>query len=183
MTRYVALLRGINVGGKNIIKMTELKACLERRGFERVRTYIQSGNVLFSSGRARPAELKRELEEALGSAFGYQGVAVLRSRGQMGAIVERAPAGFGCEPKRFRYDVLFLDGPLTSRVAIQSVPQRAGVDAVIEGPGVLYYSRLISQVSKSQLSRVVALPIYRSMTLRNWNTTTKLASLLEPEDV
>ena len=55
MGRYVALLRGINVGGKNLIKMADLKACFEEHGFERVVTYIQSGNVLFESGESSSA--------------------------------------------------------------------------------------------------------------------------------
>jgi uncharacterized protein (DUF1697 family) len=88
---YVALLRGINVGGKNLIKMPELKACFEVGGFNEVVTYIQSGNVLFRSAGSGSAALARRIEEMLTSTFGYRGSVVLRSRAQMRAVVERAP--------------------------------------------------------------------------------------------
>jgi uncharacterized protein (DUF1697 family) len=71
MATYVALLRGINVGGKNLIKMPALKAAFEADGFEYVTTYIQSGNVLFSSSGDRSAELTRRIEKMLAEAFDY----------------------------------------------------------------------------------------------------------------
>ena len=71
MIVYVALLRGINVGGKNIIKMTDLKTCVESLGLENVETYIQSGNVLFRTGEADQVHLESRLEEALSAAFHY----------------------------------------------------------------------------------------------------------------
>jgi uncharacterized protein (DUF1697 family) len=79
MTKYVTLLRGINVGGKNLIKMSELKACFETLGFEDVSTYIQSGNVLFSTTRSGQAKLTSLVEEALSKAFNYQSRVVVRS--------------------------------------------------------------------------------------------------------
>ena len=79
MTRYVALLRGINVGGKNLIKMTDLKACFEALGFENVSTYIQSGNVLFSANKSNQAKLTSRIEEALSKTFNYKSRVVVRS--------------------------------------------------------------------------------------------------------
>jgi uncharacterized protein (DUF1697 family) len=175
---YVALLRGINVGGKNLIKMSELKGCFEAGGFKDVVTYIQSGNVLFRSAGGSVA-LARRIEEMLTSTFGYQASVVLRSRAQLRAVVERAPEGFGVDPEAFRYDVIFLKEPLTARAALKSVPTRQGVDEVHAGRGVLYSSRLISRAAQSHLSKVVSLPIYQSMTIRNWNTTTTLLRMMD----
>ena len=93
MPRYVALLRGINVGGKNLIKMTALKACFEANGFEDVATYIQSGNVVFASSETRMPGLTRRIEEMLAETFDYEATVVVRSRTQMRAVVERAPKG------------------------------------------------------------------------------------------
>jgi uncharacterized protein (DUF1697 family) len=98
MPSYVALLRGINVGGKNLIKMPALEACFEANGFEDVATYIQSGNVLFGSSETRASELANTIEEVLGREFGYAATVVVRNRKQMRAIVDRAPKGFGAEP-------------------------------------------------------------------------------------
>jgi uncharacterized protein (DUF1697 family) len=175
----VALLRGINVGGNNLIRMAALKACFEEHGFDDVSTYIQSGNVVFEADRTRRAELTARSERMLATTFDYDASVVLRSGDQMRAIVERAPHGFGTEPSRFRYDVIFLKPPLTAPVAMRSVPTREGVDSAHAGSGVLYFSRLTSRATQSRLSRIVSMPIYRSMTIRNWNTTTKLRELLE----
>jgi uncharacterized protein (DUF1697 family) len=178
VSRYVALLRGINVGGNNLIKMAALKACFEAQGFGAVATFIASGNVLFES-RESGAALVKKIERALSATFDYPASIVLRSRKQMADVLARAPAGFGKQPDRYRYDVLFLKEPLKAAAALAVVPRREGVDQVWAGPGVLYFCRLISQASKSQLSRVVSLPIYKNMTIRNWNTTTRLLRLLE----
>jgi uncharacterized protein (DUF1697 family) len=175
---YVALLRGINVGGKNLIRMPALKACFEEGGFEGVVTYIQSGNVVFRSSGSGSA-LARRIEDMLTAAFDYRASVVLRSHAQMRAVVERAPAGFGADPPRYRYDVIFLKEPLTASAALKKVPRRRDVDEVYAGRGVLYFSRLISRAAQSQLSRVVSLPIYQSMTIRNWNTTTKLLRMMD----
>jgi uncharacterized protein (DUF1697 family) len=176
MTLYVALLRGINVGGKNLIKMADLKSCFEKR-FDDVTTYIQSGNVIFSAGTAR-AKLTREIEEMLGGTFSYRASVVLRTRTQMKDIVERAPKGFGTQPAKYRYDVIFLKEPLKAATAMKSVLTKEGVDQAHAGTGVLYFARLIAKASQSKLPRLVSTPVYQEMTIRNWNTTTKLLTMM-----
>lgn len=178
MVRYVALLRGINVGGNNLIKMADLKACFERHGYEDVTTYIQSGNVVFSSARAALPQLTERIQRMLAESFDHEASVVLRTRSQMREIVEGAPEGFGAEPDRYRDDVIFLMPPLTAPTAMQSVRTRDGVDRAWAGPGVLYFSRLTARAAQSQLSRIVSMPIYPRMTIRNWNTTTKLLRLM-----
>ena len=180
MARYVALLRGINVGGKNMIGMPALKACFEAGGFEDVVTYIQSGNVLFRGPRSGTAALEARIEEMLARTFtSYRASVVLRSHSQMRAIVEGAPRGFGTEPKKYRYDVAFLKGSLTASSAVKQVPTREEVDELHAGRGVLYMRRLDSRATQSRLNRIASLPIYQHMTLRNWNTTTKLLRMLD----
>ena len=92
--KYVALLRGINVGGRNVIRMADLRSAFEAEGFRDVVTYIQSGNVIFRGTGSTPGALTIQIEEMLASAFGYQARVVLRSRRQMEAVVAGAPAGF-----------------------------------------------------------------------------------------
>ncbi len=180
MSRFVALLRGINVGGQNPVAMPALKAFFEAQGFTDVATYIQSGNVVFSSGERRAA-LASRLEVGLAAAFGFPARVVLRSREQLRRVVDGAPAGFGARPALYRYDVIFLLEPLSAADALAAAPARPGVDAVSAGPGVLYFSRLVEKASQSRMSRIVALPMYQSMTIRNWNTTTRLLALLDGE--
>ena len=179
MTHYVALLRGINVGGNNIIKMNALKACFESLGFKDVRTYIQSGNVLFRAAGSNQASLTKRIETALSKSFNYKSRVVLRSQKQLKAIVAKAPKGFGSDQDTYRYDVLFLKAPLTASKAMKSVSMKEGVDEAYAGKDVLYFSRLISKATQSRLSRIASMPVYQNMTIRNWNTTTKLLNLLE----
>jgi uncharacterized protein (DUF1697 family) len=179
MTTCVALLRGINVGGKNLIRMPELKACFEQNGFEDVATYIQSGNVLFTTSETRNAALTDRIEEMLAESFDYVPTVVVRSRRQMRAIVEGAPKGFGRQQARYRYDVIFLKEPLTGKDAIGSVPTNPAVDTAHAGTSVLYFSRLTAKATQSRLNKIISSPIYPSVTIRNWNTTTKLLSLMD----
>jgi uncharacterized protein (DUF1697 family) len=183
MARYVALLRGINVGGKNPLPMAGLKACFEENGFDDVRTYIQSGNVVFSSPVSNQGELTRRVERMIRTTFAhYNASVVLRSRSQMRAIIDRAPKGFGAQRSKYRYDVIFLKPPLTAKIALKSVSMKEGVDRGWAANGVLYFSRLTSRAMQSRLNRVVSLRIYQQMTIRNWNTTTKLQQLVEADD-
>jgi uncharacterized protein (DUF1697 family) len=180
MSTYVALLRGINVGGNNLIKMPVLKACFEAGGFQQVTTYIASGNVVFAStARGGNAAVTAAIEESLERRFKLPIKVVVRSLKQMRDVVKRAPKGFGILPAKFRYDAIFLKEPLTAAVAMKSVVLREGVDEAHAGAGVLYFSRLIARATQSQLSRIVGLPVYQSMTIRNWNTTTRLLALME----
>jgi hypothetical protein len=106
-TRYVALLRGINVGGNNLIKMPALKACFEAQGLDDVVTYIASGNVVFTAAEPSVEKLARLIQGGISETFSCTTIAVLRSGKQMKDIVARAPKGFGTQPERFRYDVIF----------------------------------------------------------------------------
>ncbi len=92
-------------------------------------------------------------------------------------VVEKAPDGFGEDAALHRYDVLFLKAPLTPDEAIRQISIREGTDKVYAGPGVLYFSRLISKAGESYLNKLITLPLYKEMTIRNWNTTTKLLAL------
>ena len=175
-TGYIALLRGINVGGNNIIKMSDLKACFEDMKFMDVTTYIQSGNVLFSTEEQNKQLLVTIIEQHLSERFNYQSRIVLISTEHLRRIVASSPEFFGNNPAEYRYNVLFLKEPLTEKEAMKSIPIREGVDQVFAGEGVLYFSQLISLISKSYLTRIIGQPIYKEITIRNWNTTTKLLS-------
>ena len=178
LRRYVALLRGINVGGRNPVAMADLRAAFEDHGCGAVRTYIQSGNVLFDSDTPS-TDLESDLEAMLERRFGVPLVVVVRSETQFRNVVRKAPAGFGAEPDRYHSDVVFLKAPLTSRQAMRVVDLREGVDRAWAGTGVVYFARLSAERTKSRLSKIVGTPEYQQMTIRSWNTTTKLLALLD----
>ena len=179
MGRKVALLRAVNVGGRKL-PMAKLRDLCGRLGWTDLATYIQSGNVLFTPRKAMTsAALTKKLESVLTSTFNYQATVVVRDRKQMSSVVEQAPKGFGTEPDLYRYDVTFLKEPLKGTDALKMWPIKEGVDSVWAGPGVIYSSRLAAKAAQSRMNRIVALPIYKSMTIRNWNTTTKLLALMD----
>jgi uncharacterized protein (DUF1697 family) len=178
--KYVVLLRGINVGGKNKIPMAGLKKRLEELGFSNVSTYIASGNVILESDK--PAgEIKARLEKVLPGSFKLDDehikVLVL-TRNQLQAIIDNKPEGFGEQAEKYHSDAIFLMGIDAAR-AMPLFNPREGVDKVWPGNGVIYSQRLSSQRTKSRLSKIMATPAYKSMTIRNWNTTTKLLEILK----
>ena len=174
--KYLALLRGINVGGNNIIKMADLKACFEDMGFEDVKTYIQSGNVLFNSAEGK-ATLIEKIEATLSKKFNYKSLIVLITDKELAQVIEEAPKGFGQKPDEYRYDVMFVKEPLTAKEAIGQISLKEGVDSSYAGKHAIYFSRLISKAGQSHLPKIIKLALYKNITVRNWNTSTKLLSL------
>jgi uncharacterized protein (DUF1697 family) len=175
---YLALLRGINVGGKNKVPMAELKACFEELGCENVRTYIASGNVMFESNIGS-AELTEELQEALPANFklGELVRILVLSRDQLQKVIDQAPKGFGTEPGKYHSDAIFLMG-IPSDEAIKIFNPREGVDRVWQGDLAIYSQRLSAQRTRSRLSKIASSPLYKQMTIRSWDTTARLFALM-----
>ena len=180
MHTYVVLLRGINVGGKNTIPMARLKDCLEELGYSGVSTYIASGNVILKTHQ-RPAQTKTRIERALPTRFHLDSDlirALVLTPGQLRAVIDNKPRGFGEQPEKYHSDAIFLIG-IDSTRAMSAFNPREGVDKVWPGTGVIYSQRLSSLRTKSRLNRVLATPEYKFMTIRSWNTTTKLHDLVK----
>ena len=177
--RYVALLRGINVGGNNLIKMIELRSSFASMGFGDVVTYIQSGNVVFSSKQTNKTKLTALIEKALSEAFSYESKVVVISRSDMEQVVAQAPKGFGKDTELYRYDVLFVKEPLKTSEALKDAPTAPGVDTVHAGDHALYFRRLVSKATQSKLNKLVQRPVYKNLTVRNWNTTIKLLQMVK----
>jgi uncharacterized protein (DUF1697 family) len=179
----VVLLRGVNVGGKNRLPMAELRSRLGAAGLEDVTTYIQSGNVVLRSGLDADA-LAATIERILTAELGLDG-SVVRALAieheAFARIVSQAPDEFGEDDGRYRYYVVFLIDARPGE-AMEQIDVRPGVDAAWQGDAAIYY-RLPSLASpdatKSRLTRVTQKPVYRSMTIRNWKTTTRLLRMLE----
>ncbi len=178
--KYVVLLRGINVGGKNRVPMAGLKKLLEELGFGSVSTYIASGNVILESDKPA-ANIKAELEKALPQGFKLDDELIkvlVLTRGQLQSVIDNKPPGFGEQPEKYHSDAIFLIG-LDAAQAMPVFKPREGVDRVWPGDGLVYSQRLSAQRTKSRLNQIMATPAYKSMTIRNWNTTTQLLEILK----
>ncbi len=176
---YVALLRGINVGGNNIIKMADLKSCFEAIGLTSVITYIQSGNVVFKSSESNHELLTSKIEASLEKILNKKLIVLVIAYKDFKEILNHAPKDYGKNPDTYRYDVIFIKEPPAPDQAIKNIETRDGVDRVYLGKSVLYFSRLSKRATQSKLSKIVYNPIYKKVTIRNWNTTTKLLALME----
>ncbi|MGA7456613.1 MAG: DUF1697 domain-containing protein, partial [Methyloceanibacter sp.] len=166
MTRYVALLRAVNVGGTGKLPMTELKAmCLDAR-FARVETYIASGNVVFESGLA-PAKVKAMLESRLAAQFGKPMGVVVRTAAEMAAVLKANPFT-DTEPKHTY--AIFLDAPPPCDALQQAVGQTDETMALGEREIFVHYG---SGMGRSKLR----IPAARLGTARNINTVATLAEM------
>jgi uncharacterized protein (DUF1697 family) len=183
MNTYVILMRGINVGGKNKVPMAGLRKCLEELGFSDVSTYIASGNVILKSGK-QAEEIKAQIEKALPEYFKLDDELIkvlVLNRKQFQAVIDNKPEGFGEQPEKYHSDAIFLMGIDTAEALLAFNP-REGVDTIWPGEGVIYSQRLSSQRTKSRLNKIMASQAYKLMTIRNWNTTTKLLEILRKID-
>lgn len=177
--KYVALLRGINVGGKNKVAMAELKKCFEELKFKNVKTFIASGNVIFETSLTQNKIAKR-IELVLPRKFKLDSELIkvlIVSHKELKDIVKNAPKGFGEAPDKYYSDAIFLMG-IRSQDAIKDFDPHPEVDSVWEGKGVIYHQRLSAKRTKSRMGRIAAKPIYKNITIRSWNTVQKIAKLL-----
>lgn len=180
MKTYLVLLRGINVGGKNIVSMAALKKCLEGEGFEDVSTYIASGNVILKSKKS-PKQMQAQIEKLLPKKFKLHSELIkvlVLSRAQLQVVVSKKPKGFGGQPAKYHSDAVFMMDTTVAKAMTVFSPKE-GVDRVWPGKGVIYSQRLSAKRTQSRLGKIVGTPAYKCMTIRSWNTTTKLLELMK----
>ena len=177
--RYVALLRGINVGGHNIIAKDDLRRCFEDMGFTNVRTYIQSGNIVFRADAGETEQLTARVAAGLSERFSYAARAVVLSYADYRALLDAAPAAWG-EDDAYRHNALFtLAGTTPEEVLSGLPPVKEELEAVAAGPGVIFWSAEKKRVTRSSFVKLPALPVYQQITIRNHNTVRRLAALLD----
>ena len=177
MARQIVLLRGINLGSRNRIAMPALREALEDAGFEEVRTYVQSGNVVLS-GDAAPADVGRRCERVVADAFGLDIPVVVRTRDELAKVVRRDPLGdVAVDPKR--YQVSFLAEKLGAQTRRRL--EAAAADAerlVVSGREV--YAWHPEGVARSRLWALLAgRGLGVTATARNWTTVTRLLAMAD----
>lgn len=174
---YVALLRGINVGGHKRISMEDLRELFRAAGCSQVTTYIQSGNVLFTSS-AEPAELASDLERRVEAATGYEVTVILRSEAELAKIVADNPfASAGVDFAELHL-MLLLDRPPGEAITKIDPAQFAPEEFVLQDREV--YLRLPNGMGRAKLSPSLFERVLKTPgTARNWKTVTKLLALAE----
>ena len=177
MEKYIVFLRGINVGGKNTVPMPELKALLEQNGFHDVVTYINSGNIIFSSDNTNDIELKEKCEALIASNFQLKIPVIILTVNDLRAALEHAPLWWG-QDNDSKHNAIFVLPPITVDKVFEEVgvikPEYEKVDYYGR---VIFWSAPIKTFSRTRWSKVVGSPVYNSITIRNANTVKKILQL------
>ena len=170
---YVALLRGVNVGGTHRVEMKRLKTLFESLDYRDVETYINSGNILFDAG-ASIAVVERTLAESIQKEFGFPVPTLVKSRRELQRIARVVPETW-LNDKEQKTDVAYLFPAIDTPDIINDLPVKKEYVDVRYTRGALYWNVDRKNLGKSNLSKVAAHPHYRQMTVRNVNTCRYLA--------
>ena len=173
---YITLLRGVNVGGKSMVSMAALKACFEALGFGNVKTYINSGNVIFSTGQENTDALAKQIEAALDQTFD-PGIRVLvKTREELQKLAATIPADWTNDTTT-RCDVMFLWPTIDKPETLQELPANPELEDVRYMPGAVVWHMDRAHLTKSRMPRIIGTALYKQITIRNVNTVRKLVTL------
>lgn len=173
---YVALLRGINVGGKSKVEMPRLKKTFEAAGCKDVLTYINTGNVIFSDSRA-PKVLVPLLEQAIAKDFELQIRIVLRDIQNIRKLCKEIPASWTNDAQQ-KTDVMFLWEEIDTPSVMDKVVIKPKIESVLYIGGALVWNIGRENVTRGGGIKLIKTDLYRHMTIRNINTVRKLSELM-----
>ncbi|KJD42703.1 DUF1697 domain-containing protein [Paenibacillus terrae] len=175
---YIALLRGINVGGNNKINMKKLKETFEQAGMNHVTTYINSGNIIFSSEFQSNEELSLQLEQAILEDFSLPIRVIVRNMAEIQIIMEALP-GEWSNDTQMKSDVYFLWDEVNDISVLDKLPLKPGIGHVMYTSGAILFSVNREHVTKSGITKLVGSSLYQHMTVRNVNTTRQIYKLMQ----
>jgi uncharacterized protein (DUF1697 family) len=175
--RYVALLRGINVGGRTLVKMADLKNCFENLGFDEVSTYIASGNVLFESDEGATADLATTIEGAIEQRFELPVKVVVLDHKGYARIVKAIPKPW-ISDGMLRANVAFLRPGTDAKQVVRELDPDAAIEEVKPVDGAILWATRRDSLNRSVMRKLIGGAAYKDLTVRNLNTTLKLHELL-----
>lgn len=175
---YVALLRGINVGGNNKIEMAKLKLVFEALDFSSVKTFIASGNVIFSADSQDSAALCKKIESAITKKFDIDVRVLLRDIKSIGKIVQALPGAWANDAD-MKCDVMFLWESIDNKSILKELPINPKIEDVKYVPGAVLWRIDRKDATKSRMFKIIGTKLYQEMTVRNCNTVRKLYALMK----
>lgn len=174
---YVALLRGINVGGNARVEMSHLRLMFESLGFEKVVTYINSGNVIFASDQQDLQHIAETIQKAMHSEFGLLVPVLIKSSKELQNIVHTIPSSWR-NNNEMKTDVMFLWEAIDRASIVDDLSVNPQIEIIQYVPGALLWSIGRQDITKSKITKLVGTRLYAQMTVRNVNTVRKLEQLL-----
>ncbi|GAB4147056.1 MAG: DUF1697 domain-containing protein [Patescibacteria group bacterium] len=176
--QYVALLRGINVGGKNKLDMKQLKAGFESIGLNSVLTYINSGNILFKSSESDEKVLTQQIERMINRLFELEIPVVLCSYDDLKQICATIPDSYQ-NNEQMKCDVMFLWEEVDRPEVIDELKPKSEIDRLHYIPKAVIWSIDRDKYNRSSMGKLIGTKLYSKMTVRNVNTTRKLLELMK----
>jgi len=173
---YVALLRGINVGGNSIVSMARLKESFEKLGYKNVTTYINSGNVIFSASHPQRI-LEEDIEQELDKTFHFSIRVVVRSLDEIRILFKHIPSKWHNQTD-WRHNIIFLSHRIDNKESFKDFVPKPHIEEMKYFPGVLLWSAKTSDLTKSTILKNNRSPLYKEMTVRGLNTTKKIFDLM-----
>lgn len=176
--KYIALLRGINVGGNNKVAMSDLKACFENAGLTNVIIYINSGNVIFETEQTETVELVSLCESAIEKQFGFHIICSVISADELIDAMKHAPGWWN--KGEAKHNAIFVIAPKTVEEIMTAVGEaKPEYEKVAAYHSIIFWSAPVNTFSKTRYSKIVGTKTYKSVTIRNANTTLRLAELCQ----
>src|SRR5690349_24453477 len=166
---YVAFLRGINVGGKGIVSMAAIKEALVDLGLSAVRTYINSGNVIFSTRASDTQKVGARIEKALEERTGMPIKVLVMDHPGLKKLVDAIPRDW-VDDKTMRTYVLRMWKELDDRTILARLPIKPGIDELKYTPGAVIWRVDRENVGRSHMNKIVGTPLYKKITMRSANT-------------
>ena len=179
MIRYIALLRGINISGKNKIPMAELKKGFEDLGFSDVRTYLNSGNVMFSCREDDITGITKRIEKMIGDVFELDIPVFVIKTEELKDIVRHAPEWWGTDDKKIYDNLIFIMPPTTFTEVYEAIGEpKEGLEQIMEYDNAVFWSFDLKDHRKTNWwPKTTALPIGSRLTIRTANTVRKLIDM------
>lgn len=182
MALYIALFRGINVSGKKIIKMEDLRKLMESAGYSNVRTYIQSGNVIFSHSERSKEKLAGAIERLIEEKYGFDVTVFVIDKAELEKAIAHNPFAEGKVPEEAgtkKIYVTFMSG-VPDKENMEKLEQAPiGEDLIAVHDNVLYFKLAVSAADSKLSNNLIENKLKLKATTRNWNTTLKLLELIE----
>ena len=178
MKRYIALLRGVNISGKNKVPMAELKKCFESLGFSAVKTLLNSGNVIFSGGEADAAELTDRIGRMLRRKFGLDIPVFVIPQEDLADILRHAPAWWGTENKEIYDNLIFILPPATFSDVYHEIGEpKEGLEQIQAYKSAVFWSFCRKDYQKTNWwPRTASAGIGAKLTIRTANTVRKIVA-------
>ncbi|MBM6613603.1 DUF1697 domain-containing protein [Desemzia sp. RIT804] len=178
--KTIALLRGINVGGKNKVPMKDLKACFLDMGFTEVETYINSGNILFKTDWENAEQsLQDYCQQRIEIAFGFPVLVSIVTADELIEAVQKAPSWWGTDPD-MRHNTLFVIHPAKAEEVLSEIGEiSVEFEKVAYIGNIIFWSSALEKNSRTRFSKIVGTKPYQQVTIRNANTTRKLYAMIQ----